>query len=84
MAAAWQIHGIPLLIHGMTDDNVHLQNTTQFMHALQKAGKPFELMLYPGSRHGVNDPDLHRHYRQMTYDFLMRTLVPVRAGSVAP
>ena len=83
VAAAGRIHGIPLLIHGMTDDNVHLQNTTQFMHALQKAGKPFEVMLYPGSRHGVNDPDLHHHYRQLTYDFLMRILAPARADSVA-
>ena len=35
------------------DDNVHLQNTMQFAYELQKAGKPFEMMLYPKSRHGV-------------------------------
>jgi dipeptidyl-peptidase-4 len=76
--AAGRTHGRPLIIHGMTDDNVHLQNTTQLTHALQKAGKAFDLMLYPASRHGVTDAAQYLHYRQMTYDFLMRTLVPDR------
>ena len=79
--AADRLHGRALLIHGVTDDNVHLQNTTQFVAALQRAGKSFEMMLYPASRHGVTAPDQHRHYRQMTYDFLMRTLAP---RSLAP
>lgn len=81
VAAAGRLHGKALIIHGMTDDNVHLQNTTQFVAALQRAGKMFELMLYPASRHGVTVPDQHRHYRQMTYDFLMRTLAPRPAVS---
>ena len=38
-----------LLIHGTMDDNVHMQNTMQFAYELQKAGKPFEMMLYPKS-----------------------------------
>ena len=79
--AADRLHGRALLIHGVTDDNVHLQNTTQFVAALQRAGKSFEMMLYPASRHGVTATDQHRHYRQMTYDFLMRTLAP---RSLAP
>jgi dipeptidyl-peptidase-4 len=33
-----------------------VQNTLQFAYALQKAGKPFEMMLYPSARHGVGDP----------------------------
>ncbi len=35
------------------DDNVHLQNSLQFLHALQMNGKDCELMLYPGVRHGI-------------------------------
>jgi len=34
------------------DDNVHMQNTIQLVGALQDAGKDFEMMLYPGGRHG--------------------------------
>ena len=58
------------------DDNVHAQNTVQFAYELQKAGKPFEIMLYPKSRHGVTDPLLARHMRQTMVEFIMRTLKP--------
>ena len=40
------------LTHGTGDDNVHLQNTLLLADALQKAGIPFELMLYPDGMHG--------------------------------
>ncbi|HKP71423.1 MAG TPA: DPP IV N-terminal domain-containing protein, partial [Pyrinomonadaceae bacterium] len=50
LAAAKDLHGKLLLIHGAMDDNVHVQNTIQFAYELQKAGKPFQLMLYPKSR----------------------------------
>ena len=53
---AKDLHGRLLLVHGTYDDNVHPQNTLQFAHELQKAGKPFRLMLYPKSRHGITDP----------------------------
>ena len=58
------------------DDNVHAQNTLQFAYALQKAGKPFELMVYPTQRHGVADPQLSKHMRAMMFDFVLRTLRP--------
>jgi len=38
--------------HGTGDDNVHMQNSIQLIDALQKAGKHFEFMLYPGGMHG--------------------------------
>lgn len=73
---AKDLHGRLLLIHGLMDDNVHAQNTVQFAYELQKAGKAFELMLYPKSRHGVTDPALARHMRQTMVDFILRTLAP--------
>ena len=54
-----------MLIHGQIDDNVHLQNTTQFAYELQKAGKQFDLMIYPTARHGVTDP---RQVHHMVHD----------------
>ena len=44
-----------LLLHGTMDDNVHMQNSVQFAYELQRAGKPFEMMVYPKSRHGFGD-----------------------------
>ena len=74
--AAAHLHGEALLIHGTTDDNVHLQNTVQFVYELQKAGKQFEVMVYPKSRHGVTDPRLNKHLRQLMFDFVLRTVGP--------
>lgn len=43
------------LTHGTADDNVHFQNTLQLIDALQRFGKQFELMIYPGGKHGYRD-----------------------------
>ena len=72
--AAKDLHGKLLLIHGAIDDNVHMANTIQFVYELQKAGKQFELMVYPKSRHGVTDPLLLKHLRQMMTDFIVANL----------
>jgi dipeptidyl-peptidase-4 len=74
--AAKSLHGQLFLIHGTMDDNVHMSNTIQFVYELEKAGKPFELMLYPKSRHGVTDPLLVKHMRERMLEFTLRTLRP--------
>ncbi|MGE5243669.1 MAG: S9 family peptidase [Betaproteobacteria bacterium] len=74
--AAQKLHGDLLLIHGVIDDNVHVQNTLQFAYELQKAQKPLRLMLYPKSRHGVTDPLLVKQMRTMMLDFTLRHLQP--------
>src|SRR5437867_67712 len=78
--AAADLSGKILLIHGMIDDNVHMQNTIQFAYELQRAGKPFELMLYPKSRHGVTDPALVKHLRSTMLDFVLRYLKPTTSN----
>ena len=72
--AAKDLHGKLLLVDGMMDDNVHMQNAVQVAYEPQKAGKPFELMLYPKSRHGVTDSHLLKHMRAMMTDFIIRNL----------
>ena len=74
LSAAKDLSGKLLLIHGMIDDNVHMQNTIQFAYELQKAGKPFQLMLYPRSRHGVTDPLQVKHMRAMMTEFITSNL----------
>ena len=74
--AAANLHGALLLLHGLMDDNVHPDNTIQLAYELQKAQKPFEMMLYPKSRHGVTDPALVRHMRGLMFDFVIRHLKP--------
>jgi dipeptidyl aminopeptidase/acylaminoacyl peptidase len=85
--AAGNLHGKLLIAHGIMDDNVHLQNTVELMEALQRAGKDFQVMFYPRSRHGIVSP----HYRRLHLDFMLRALgvgpeptAPPRAPDVAP
>jgi len=64
-----------LLIHGMADDNVLFTNSTSLMSALQKRGQPFELMTYPGAKHGLSGSNALHRYR-VAENFLARCLKP--------
>ncbi len=74
VAAAAKLHGRVLLIHGEADDNVHPSGTMRMAGALQKAGKAFDLMIYPGAAHGIHDPAQLWHMTQMTDRFLLEQL----------
>jgi dipeptidyl-peptidase-4 len=65
-----------LLIHGMADDNVLFQHSTLLMKALQTSNRPFELMTYPGGKHGlIRHADQGPHAMHTIVDFFRRTLV---------
>lgn len=68
--AAKDLHGKLLIIHGGIDDNVHLQNAFSLMDALQRADKPFQVMVYPQSRHGIGG----MHYNRLMVDFIRDVL----------
>lgn len=72
--AAQSLHGKLLLLHGTMDDNVHLQQSVQFIYQLQRANKDFDFMLYPKSRHGVVDPHLTQHLRTNITQYFDRHL----------
>jgi dipeptidyl-peptidase 4 len=64
-----------LLVHGMADDNVLFTNSTMLMQRLQSQGKPFDLMTYPGGKHGlIRSPDTGRHYYETVLRFFEREL----------
>ena len=52
-----------LLVHGMADDNVLFSNATALMARLQAAGTRFQLMTYPGAKHGLRGRDALHRYR---------------------
>ncbi len=70
-----KMKGKYLLVHGMSDDNVHPENTYDLITALVAADKDFELMLYPNSNHGIYTGRNTRFhlYKKMT-DFLLENL----------
>jgi dipeptidyl aminopeptidase/acylaminoacyl peptidase len=72
VAAASRLHGKLLIAHGLMDDNVHAQNSMQLVQALQRADKPFELMVYPRNRHGIGG----KFHERLMIDFMRRALRP--------
>lgn len=74
-----------LIIHGDLDDNVHLQNTIQMVDALQQANKQFDLMIYPGTDHGIVGPNTRLHLFTLATDYVREHLVererPQRGGT---
>jgi dipeptidyl-peptidase 4 len=64
----------PLLImHGLTDDNVYFQNTVKLTQALIAAGKPYNLLLLPGT-HQLPDPKLRARVGETRTEFFEQHL----------
>lgn len=50
-----------LIIHGMSDDNVFFENSSELIAKLQHDDVPFEMMLYPGETHRSGTPKMLAH-----------------------
>ena len=56
-----RLKGRLLLVHGTGDDNVHMENTIQFVQKLIEAGIPYDLQLYPRKTHSLSGPEVRTH-----------------------
>lgn len=65
-----------LLVHGMADDNVLFTNTTRMIDALVNRNVQFELMTYPGAKHGISSRAGQRHVYGMIEAFMKKNLMP--------
>ncbi len=59
-----------LLIHGMADDNVVFENSSELISVLQENNVPFEMMLYPGYTHRVSGEQISPHMWNSIFRFL--------------
>lgn len=59
--SAAQLHGHLLLVHGTGDDNVHIENSVQFIQQLIEAGIPYDFQIYPRKTHSIAGPDVRTH-----------------------
>ncbi len=74
LKAAANLRAKLLIIHGTSEDNVHLQNTINFLNALIRAGKPYEFHLQPGQKHGFQGNIPRTYVDQRILDFLKQGL----------
>jgi dipeptidyl-peptidase-4 len=66
--------GMLQIVHGTSDDNVHMQNSIQLISALQDKKKSFEFMLYPGGRHGWSGAK-NEHFTNLKTEFIYKYLL---------
>jgi dipeptidyl-peptidase-4 len=69
-----KLQGSYLVVHGGADDNVHLQNTMEWVNALVRANKQFDMFIYPNKNHSIAGGVTRYHlYKKMT-DFIQENL----------
>lgn len=71
---ASKLKGKFLLIHGSADDNVHYQNTMEFITALVNANKQFDLFIYPNKNHGIYGGNTRNHLFNMMFKYTLDNL----------
>jgi dipeptidyl-peptidase 4 len=58
---AAKLHGHLLLVQGTGDDNVHMQNTVQFVQQLIVNNIPYDLQIYPRKTHSIAGKEVRPH-----------------------
>ena len=70
IARASQLHGALLVCHGLADDNVHYQNTAEYVEALVQADKDFRQLVYTNRNHSIFGGNTRNHlFRQAISHF---------------
>lgn len=68
------LQGKLMIVHALMDENVHFSGTAQLIDAFAAAGKPFDLMVFPGERHGYRDPAAKRYSWERLLNYLAEHL----------
>ncbi|PID95254.1 MAG: S9 family peptidase [Bacteroidetes bacterium] len=67
---AEDLKGNLLIVHGTADDNVHLQNSMEFVERLVQADKQFDMMIYTNRNHGIYGGNTRYHLFTKFVNFL--------------
>ncbi|XP_057696910.1 dipeptidyl peptidase 9-like isoform X3 [Corythoichthys intestinalis] len=63
-----------LILHGFLDENVHFFHTNFLVSQLIRAGKPYNLQVYPNERHNIMCSKTAEHYAITLMHFLQENL----------
>ena len=69
-----RLQGNLLLIHGTTDDNVHVQNSIEYSRALIKANKHFDMFYFPDKNHSIYGDNSRLYLYNKVIDYFKRNL----------
>lgn len=68
------LKGKLLIVHGSADDNVHFQNSMEFIDAMVKANKYYEMLVYPNKNHFMLGPNTRYHLYKNLTEFIYKNL----------
>ncbi len=68
------LSGRLFLIHGSADDNVHFQNTMEYVDELVQTGKQFDMFVYPNRDHGIRGRNATHHLYRMMSNYIFDNL----------
>lgn len=71
---AANLHGELLIMHGSSDDNVHLRNAMEMSEALVQADKQFEMQVYTNRNHNISGGNTRYHIMTRLVNFFNRNL----------
>jgi dipeptidyl-peptidase-4 len=68
---AGQLRGELFIVHALLDENVHFEHTARLVDALVAADRDFDLLVFPGERHGYRSPTARRYALRRVIDHLV-------------
>ena len=74
IARVGKLHGALLLCHGLADDNVHYQNTAEYVEALVQADKDFRQLVYTNRNHSIYGGNTRNHLFRQCVNFFNENL----------
>lgn len=66
---AAHLQGALLICHGLCDDNVHYQNTAEYVEALVQADKDFRQLVYTNRNHSIYGGNTRNHLFRQCVNF---------------
>ena len=64
-----KLNGALLICHGLADDNVHYQNTAEYVDALVQADKDFQQLVYTNRNHSIFGGNTRNHLFRQCMNF---------------
>ncbi len=71
---AKNLTGKLLVIHALMDENVHFEHTAKLIDAFVAADRNFDLMLFPGERHGYRSLTARRYAYRRVIEYFVENL----------